>query len=714
MKPRVRFSPLLGAVLGCFTLLCTTPPAAAGTLAEIGVLDVTTLGAHPDDAEDDTAALQQAIDRARDLGLVAYFPPGEYLVSDTLRVVQPVVKDAKRGRWFHDRRVANALVGADGERRATLKLAPRAAGFDRDGDPKALVWIWSQPRDTDRAGSPAPEDEQPNISFNQVFIGIDIDIGAPGNAGAVGLRHAGSQGSTIEDVHIRAQGAYAGLYNPPGQGGGTYDVTIEGGRFGVWADHQARYPILAGIRLEGQDEAALYWKGQSNLTLAGFSIRGGGKGPVITLQRGGKQHSRAITMVDGVISGSGDLAIDNRVGKSLYLRDVYVEGFTQIVASGSRAPIARGEAQVVRVDEYAFTSDGNRSLVRAGTGNAPEEIVTKQAATAPDADAIIARHLWKRPFPSFQDADLVSVTDFGARGDDRRDDTEAFRKALAKHDKVLVPKGTFIVSDTLTLGPNQHLFGVAKHLSIIEAASKWKAEPGVAIITTADDAAAHTSLSSVLIERPRNLPTLPLLDWRAGRNSVVRDISASVSDDNAPRSGRASPDKIGTFVIRGNGGGRWYGLSAEWNRMNKDTAAKGYRHLAIRGTHEPLAMYGLNIERGLSDPQIEIADAANIGIYYLKSETLDSDKGHAGVLQINRSQNVSIFGYSGNAQPSERPIIRVDGSKDVVIANVLPVRPDGDYDTISINDDSGREDINGRYPVTLLRSGTTRLPFAGD
>ena len=67
-------------------------------------------------------------------------------------------------------------------------------------------------------------------------------------------------------------------------------------------------------------------------------------------------------------------------------------------------------------------------------------------------------------------SDMISVKDFGAVGDGLTDDTLAIQQALAAHNSVFVPEGTFLVTATITVGPGQALFG-AGQASIIKAQS---------------------------------------------------------------------------------------------------------------------------------------------------------------------------------------------------------------------------------------------------
>lgn len=65
-------------------------------------------------------------------------------------------------------------------------------------------------------------------------------------------------------------------------------------------------------------------------------------------------------------------------------------------------------------------------------------------------------------------ADLVSVKDFGAKGDGVADDTAAIRAALAAHRAVFLPEGVYRIGGTIALGHGQSLYGVGEG-SVIQA-----------------------------------------------------------------------------------------------------------------------------------------------------------------------------------------------------------------------------------------------------
>jgi len=206
---------------------------ADNKLATLGFLDVTKAPyqARGDGVSDDTAALQRALKDARDARLVVWLPGGTYLVRDTLQCVQggigwradaeseKVADPASTPMRPRDEDQLTAwdwpcvVQGASGPKRAVIRLAADAKGFDDPARPKPVIFIWArnwQPR----------YELQANLSFNHMLIGLDVDI--RGHAGAVGVDMQGAQGTAVQDVRIEAEGAFAGLRGLSGSGGSTH------------------------------------------------------------------------------------------------------------------------------------------------------------------------------------------------------------------------------------------------------------------------------------------------------------------------------------------------------------------------------------------------------------------------------------------------------------------------------------------------------------
>ncbi len=94
-----------------------------------------------------------------------------------------------------------------------------------------------------------------------------------------------------------------------------------------------------------------------------------------------------------------------------------------------------------------------------GDGN-PVAVSLEGSMATPDFTALGTGAVTRTSTDKFSDA--VSVKDFGATGNGLNDDTLAIQKALAAHDSVYVPPGSYLVSGTITLGERQRLYGAGQ------------------------------------------------------------------------------------------------------------------------------------------------------------------------------------------------------------------------------------------------------------
>lgn len=159
--------------------------------------------------------------------MVCFFPSGVYTISDTLSCVQGYYR-RQHGKNSAAPNFPCVLVGSqttrrapkgrEGKARPTIVLAPRSPGFGNPEKPKYLVHFWARSIDN-------PNQPQPNICFNQMFIGIDVTIGRD-NPGATGIRLRGAQGSGVQDCRIDATHGLVGLEGGCGSGGSHAGITI--------------------------------------------------------------------------------------------------------------------------------------------------------------------------------------------------------------------------------------------------------------------------------------------------------------------------------------------------------------------------------------------------------------------------------------------------------------------------------------------------------
>lgn len=650
---------------------------AQDPLLQLGLLDITQAPYLADSSgrTDATKAIQQAVNDARDYDLVCFVPEGTYLVSDTISCEQQVRKlDEPRhtdGLTQHYWDLPNRIVlfGSTKGKRPVFKLAPDAKGFDNPAKPKMLVWIWAQTRhDAPGKQEPVWGAEQPNISFNHYFRGIDIDV--RGHAGAIGIRHAGSQGSALFDSTILAEGAYAGMSDCCGQGGGTYNIEVIGGRHAIVIDPDSRFPILTGCVFKGQTGAAItYAQGGSQVPtlLVGCLIESSAPAAI---DLSTQPAYGGINLVDSVIAMRGGGTVIRTVRpQNIYVENTAVSG-AKLLTTGAAPLPASADWQLV--EQFSSPLAGGVNLINGTVSSGLVQMIAP-ASAAPDYAAIRARHY--QPLPSFEDFDAVNVKTFGAKGDGHTDDTAAFQQAIAASDKVFVPKGGYHLSGTLQLRPNTHLFGLTTNYTSIGDERGTGDRRGHDRKSGADYA---FTLSTV--DDPNAAPGLSLLglhgqvDWRSGRG-----VSFLAS---------------GGLELSGHGGGRFYGLRFSG------------RTFTLSKVSQPTALYAFNVERVTTNPQSEIKNCSHLRIYYFKVEAGTIQRANAGdgntPGRIAGCRDVRVYCMVGNVlQLGERPMLEVLDSDDIVVSQMNAFRP-GTFPLLLEEHAGAKHMIPSTHPLALF------------
>ncbi|GEM_PF-2172933 len=628
----------------------------------LGLIDITLapFNADPTGLTDCTIAIQTAVNYARDNHMVCFFPIGTYLISETISCEQPVYKlpisggqtgsntdacgkymstDGKTQHYWNDTNDMIYLLGSSkGGARPIIKLAPNATGFGDTANPKVALKIWAQTRD-DRGGTVDPLNpclvstpiwgqEQPNITFNHTFKGIDIDLG--GNPGAIGIRFTGSQGSYMMDSKIIADGAFAGLSNCCGQGGGTYNIEVQGGKYGIQLDVDARFPMLCSCLFKGQTAACVQISevsgGYVPLVMVGCLLEPKSTQAVDLTNPNGYP---GINMIDCVVNlNQSSVVVKTKSSiENVFIENLTVNNFTKIQTYDNQLISNSGWTTI---SLYSNAKSNTRNLVDGVTSTS--SVFKSVQSTTPDYTSIHDKH-WT-VLPSFEDADAVNVKDFGALGDGSTNDIAAFKAAMAVSNKIFLPKGNFKLSETLVLGSNTQIFGLDK-FSTIEGN-----------VSTVDDSSAFSSVSLLYIAGS--------VSWKAGKGIF------------AFASGKYSKNPK-TYSLTGNAGGRFYGLAVAIND---------------NGTTMPISFYAYNIERAQSNPMSIIQNAKNVRVYYQKSEAgtdgtgLDTNT----PIQILNSSNVRIYCVSGNvSNTGGRPMIDVVNSTDLLVSQAKSFNTAGTF-----------------------------------
>jgi hypothetical protein len=637
-------------------------PTTDDTHLDMGLLDITKApyNADPKGKKDSTAAIQSAVNDARDNKLVCFFPTGTYLISDTISCEQRVQKldkprytDSMRQSWWDSSRDTIYMLGSTKGPRPVLKLAKNAKGFDDPKKPKYAVKIWAQTRN-DYMGQHEPlwGLEQPNISFSHIYRGIDLDIRE--HAGAIGLRHSGSQGTSLMDCKVLAEGAFAGFSNCPGQGGGTYNLEVSGGKYGIYADPDYRFPMLAACIFKGQEIAPVYYK-TSNLpmVLVGCYIESESN---IAVDLSDINSFTGLSMIDCIVKTKkpGSL-VNTNLPQNVFLENVFIKGCENLQTHDQEV-IDPGSW--TKVNLYSFCENSSRNLIN-GTISGEAFYDLSVVENPPSPEEIHKKH-WRR-LPSFEDDDVINIKDLGAKGDGNTDDTGAFEKAFDNYRKIYVPRGSYKISKTLNMKPDTELFGI------------WRSYLEMPSLATFDNINDRSLISFIHIDGE--------LTWGSGQGSFAF-ANATVN-------------------LTPNAGGRFYAL--------RRIGARGENRL-FEGTKQPIFIYTLNVERRKTNPQAYIKNSENIKIFYFKTEASPTGWNISGgenlgntSLAIIDSKNIKIYCSTGNVLTSDsRPMIKVENSEEIVISQIKSFKT-ADFAHV-------HEDYNGK--TSEIPSGTTVALFA--
>jgi hypothetical protein len=599
---------------------------------------------------------------------------------------RPVIKLDDHCPGFQDASVTNYNTGNSGSQEVVTKYTSL----------KAVINFWRQ--SPDGGGSVDRELNRGNINFNQTIRGINIDCGT-GNPGAVGLWMQGAEGTTCQDVTIYAHDAFAGMYDMMGSGGAPTNLEIHGGKYGIYAYKMRPIPCVTGVRLYDQSVASFYVGDFAPVNFVGCEFRKD-SGPVITY--GNQYHpcQGNISMTDCKIELTGGGVSETMIRNGsdnkeriIYLENVYVKGAKTViehVVSGRKLSVEE-PSQWNLIGEYQYDRVYNNPVKLIEGEYRMESTYYNGALTNSSIilDSIVIlptdlvdRHLWKVPFASFDyEADQVlNVMDFGAIPNDNMDDSDAINQAIDSAQRcnpvkrVFIPRGRWRILNTIEMKKDVTLFGVGRHLTILQPKS-WSEAAETPVLRTEDDSLATCRLANMKIELYYSQYQIYAMNWRAGVNSMVKDVwvywigwsEQGVSDSNA---------NLRRIQINGNGGGRWYnnlGMSGVGSRNT------GSRHVLIEGTRQPLTFYGFHNQylETLDGPMSEIINASNVTLYCLKAETKSEridgfpEGKWSTSLRFRNSRNIKLIGMSGIAQTEPgKGLIEVENCDSVTVANM--------------------------------------------
>jgi len=641
---------------------------------DLGYLVVTYYdGVNPDGTGDSAPGIQEAIYDAFDNKLVVLFPPGVYQVSDAIKCYYWAHWDAQRNRASNPPGLkSHALVGSTiGGSRPLLKLAPDADGYDDPLNPKpVVVWRYFTAINSDGVNKIEPGDplsgvpenyrDQANVIFGWTFRNIDIDVNE--HAGAIGGAFKSAQNCGVMNTRIDATNGYSGIFGVPGRNSFIANIEVEGGTYGIVNDASAAGSILVGAKLYNQSEYAILTRDFCPYSIVGFDIKCNGSQAVLTDDQGyNSTGTGTITLVDGKIEmTNAGTAIDNSVGKNIYLGNVYIKNSGNLLQSGSM-PAIQGTGSWQHVKEYAYTDQNpasgdhffdSYSFINGTISQDPEPSTIIDDSNPPEN--LVSRHSWEDiTVWEGQDDGTVNVKEspYNAKGDGKTDDWDAIQTAInfAPEGKVFLPKGDYAISEPLVLKSNTHITGVGQNKATIYSTNIWEGGSGKTLVETVDDPDASTLFGFIgFWDEATNASNTNggFIRWKAGRNSMV--IMARYDK------------KWGSFFGKEPRYNYWYSHSAGGRHLvgpHQEEAGsnKSNRQVLIEGTQEPMVFYGLNVEahknRSTGDIEkietnVEIINSKNIRIHSMKRE------GSSPSIIIHDSKNIGVYGMGRLIYPS--------------------------------------------------------------
>ncbi|MDP4238117.1 MAG: T9SS type A sorting domain-containing protein [Bacteroidota bacterium] len=643
---------------------------AAITATQMGMLDFKVdqnlTAADMNGTNDVTAKLQAAVNNARNAYKALFIPSGTYKVSNTINCIYDETASPIKATHIIGSAIQHPLI----------KIVDNTTSvFNNASSPNAVFEYHSS-----------------NSAHSTEWVmqggirGVDFDLGA-GNAGAVAIYWGCAQHGYVEDININARNAFAGLTSAGGANSIVANVSVTGGQYGMylhpttgWNMPESPQNTIVGCTFINQTNVPLYIWGWGGVTMVGISIVTSRPTAIVmdcstwsaVIQF---PFSLNDSKIEFTTPGASNVAISNPLHGTISLRGVYVKGSGYISKNNGDEDLASTGSltdwNYVNAFNYIDKNPRNddSGTLYAGThydasttGTQFKTCIKNISVATPPAN-LITKHIWSST-PSFEDAGAVLITAGSS--------TTTIQNAINSNTKVCFAKGSYTLTAPLTLKASTILIGCPGYgdcgsifyYGWVPTSQTW-------LINTEDNATATTYLMDIATD-PGTADYLGSLNWRAGANSIIRDVWFDKSFDWVEKN-------LSRLYFSGNGGGRVYNYCDDKNFSDPITNVNiNHRKVKISGTTQQLTFYGLNLERGGSIsgestfPMCEMTNASNICIYGAKTESYQP---YAALTNCNNIFLTNIID-TAPISPTATNLIELYGTSDhIEIANALHLRP---------------------------------------
>ncbi|MDY6899859.1 MAG: glycosyl hydrolase family 28-related protein [Cyanobacteriota bacterium] len=356
-----------------------------------------------DGVTDDTAAIQKALSEYANGNKIIYLPKGTYLVSDKLK-------------WPSGRKGLNqkrTILHGENRTQTIIKLKDNSKGFTNPNKSKAMIWTGKKPAQR----------------FRNAIRNLTVNTGK-GNRGAIAIQFIANNQGTIRDVTIKSGDGFGvtGLdmgYTDEIGPLLVKNVRVIGFKRGIKTGHRVNSQTFENIALENQREHGFYNRGQvvsiRNLTSINTV-------PAVYNDDG------FITLLNAKLTAPGKTSTTAAItnNSTLFARNINTSGYKIAIKNNNGT---RKNAVNLRVKE--FVSHPIHKLFPT-----PSKSLNLPIQKTPDV-----------PWDNLKN--WVSPTNFGAKPNDKKDDSAAIQKAIdSRKTTVYFPNGKYKIDRNIYIRGN--------------------------------------------------------------------------------------------------------------------------------------------------------------------------------------------------------------------------------------------------------------------
>jgi sugar lactone lactonase YvrE len=636
-------------------LLCLTAvaPAWSASFYTQRLEDPKAVYVAPSGSGDDTAPLQQAVNRVQETtgqGIVL-LAPGRYRISDTLHI------------WPGIR-----VIGY-GTERPVIVLPASTPGFGDASHEKVMIFFAGRRPQNPQADRSSIPDANPG-TFYSALANVDIEV-EEGNSGAVGVRARYAQHCFLAHMDFRLGPALAGIH----EGGNVIeDVHFIGGTHAIWTSKPSpgwQFTVIDSS-FEGQREAAIL-EHEAGLTLIRpHFLR------VPTAVEIEPEWVDELWVKDARLEDISGPAFIYGMGKSPR-NEINMEGVACRNVPVFAALREKGKRFAAPADIYVVKTFSH-GLHYADMGAVPEIETHFDAAPLGTMPPAVASDL--TPLPACDT--WVNLRDLGAKGDGSTDNTEVLQKAIAAHHAIYLPSGFYVVQDTLKLRPDTVLIGLhpgATQIILPDGTPAYRGIGGPKALIEAAKGSSNIVVGIGLYTSGNNRRAVAAL-WKAGAGSMMNDVrflgghGTPLPDGSRQNpynnNHTADPDpnrhwdsQYPSLWVTDGGGGTFLDV---WTPSTFAQAG-----MVVSDTETEGRAYQISSEHHVRN-EIQVRHAAHWSFYALQTEEERGESGFALPIEIDSSHDITFANFhSYRVISSFQPFpwaVKVSNSRDIHFRNL--------------------------------------------